>query len=135
MNNLMNKKITCHSRWIDLFGLFQLILGKHELDDFKVIKDSLGMLHQQPIDRTEEELQAYADNLSEICCHSIEQGADFLYVQAPHDLIEEKRNFVPDLKPLQTNTLISFLHWFRKEIYPCLILESSSVIGRQRRFL
>jgi|LSQX01.2.fsa_nt_gb hypothetical protein len=120
MNNLMNKKITCHSRWIDLFGLFQLILGKHELDDFKVIKDSLGMLHQQPIDRTEEELQAYADNLSEICCHSIEQGADFLYVQAPHDLIEEKTKFCAGFETPSNEHVDKFLALVSQRNIPML---------------
>ena len=130
MNNLMNKKITCHRQWIDLFGLFQIILGKYELDNFSVIKDSFGMLHQQPIDRTEEELQTYADNLFEIYLQSIEQGADFLYVQAPHDLIEEKTKFRAGFETPSNEHIDKFLELVSQRNIP--VLDSRKLFGDWR---
>jgi hypothetical protein len=130
VNNLINTNITCHRKWIDLFGLFQIILGKHEIDGFVVVKDSFGMLHQQPINRSEEELQAYADNLFEIYCHSIEQGADFLYVQAPHDLIEEKTKFYAGFEPPSNECIDKFLKLISQRNIP--VLDSRKLFSNWR---
>lgn len=120
VENFMDNNITGHSSWIDLFGLFQRILGKHEIDDFTVIKDSAGMLHQQPECRTNDELERFANNLTEIYHHLADQGIEFLYVQAPNDLIEEKTVLLAGHKPPSGESIDNFLEMISQRGIPVL---------------
>lgn len=79
--------------WINLYGGVQRVLGKHETDNFDVIKDQNGYLHMQVEKFTDQTLLSYTENLHYFHTLCQDAGIPFLYVQAPSDYLPVRTQF------------------------------------------
>lgn len=87
----LNTNTYRHSSWVDYYGLFLRVIGKNEVDDFKVIKDMQGHLHQLSSDDTSPELiKEQAFSIERIFERCQETNSAFLYYQAPTEFVESK---------------------------------------------
>ncbi|MDL2237175.1 hypothetical protein LJC56_05010 [Christensenellaceae bacterium OttesenSCG-928-K19] len=108
--------------WISLYGGAQRVMLKYEVGNFDVVKDEEGFLHLTELItlKSEEELIAHAENLHQVYEYALASGSEFLYVQAPADVVEGKTVFpvgMDDYYPIN-DILDSFLGHVENENIP-----------------
>lgn len=94
MENQVSQNLAKNDIWIDIYGGFQALLGKHELNHFDIIKDNNGSLYRQYESlRGEEKTKAIAQSIVKISELGATNNAYVLYVQCPYKNHER----IPDL--------------------------------------
>jgi hypothetical protein len=103
INLKFEDSIAQRSNFIDVFGLVQRAMGKHEVDNYALIKDEGGMLHlaggsgvgQISDDAKEDRLPKYINNISALHRYVTDSGRGFLMVEAPSTDLGEGYTLFP----------------------------------------
>ena len=115
-----DNNITRKRNWIDIHGLTQRIMQKNEVGNFDVLKDKAGMLHRPYKHNSSETLSAKAENLFNIYQYAVKKNINFLYTQAPSDIIDGKTIFSIGLSDQYSNDLDVFIGYISEKNIPFL---------------
>lgn len=71
--------------WVNAFGYFERLIGKHEMKDFTILRDMQDSLYGAPVEKeSAEEIENIAESFAEACAFAQDAGAAFLFVQCPY---------------------------------------------------
>lgn len=77
--------------WANAFGIIQNVLGKKEIKNFKIIRDTTGSLYMQTSLLPAEKINLAVANIAEIYKKTKALEKDFLFVQMPYKNFSKKK--------------------------------------------
>jgi len=71
--------------WVNAFGYFERLIGKHEMKNFTILRDAQDFLYAAPVSKkSDASIDKVAESIEEASAYAENMGAAFLFVQCPY---------------------------------------------------